>query len=288
MQDAGAAAPAHPAVHDAGGTPECSCNNTFFMVTAMKHFVRAVMSGFFVTLLGFYSCLWGHTDLTPAEAKGLLDTDSRVIVVDVREKESEYCDEDPAPPVPPGHIPGALNYPWSSGVLQERYGDLPVDAEILIVCRSGNRSNQAAAFLDSKGYLHVYDMTDGMSAWEWDTVVCIDSDGDTVNDDLDNCPDYSNPDQADSDDDGSGDACAGKTTLCPLEKIYGEHSRTTALLRSHRDEVLRKTLTGREIIRLYYQWSPVIGQGMDLDGQLKNEIKAFIDEVLPMIEATRQ
>jgi len=36
---------------------------------------------------------------------------------------------------------------------------------------------------------------------------CIDSDGDTVPNWSDNCPDDANPDQADSDDDGVGDVC---------------------------------------------------------------------------------
>ena len=119
-----------------------------------------------------------HTDVTPKEAKDLIDTTTDLIVVDVREAESEYCNEAPPSPVPPGHIPGALNYPWSSGVFQERYTELPRDGKILIVCRSGNRSNQAAEFLDTKGYKHVYEMTEGMKGWEWETTGCVDSEGD--------------------------------------------------------------------------------------------------------------
>jgi rhodanese-related sulfurtransferase len=138
-----------------------------------------------VSLMGLNLTAWAHIDITPQEAKNLIDTNDNLMVVDVREEESEYCDENPTPPVPPGHIPGALNYPWSSGVLQERYGELPIDGKILIVCRSGSRSNQAAGFLDSKGYLYIYDMTGGMSDWQWETVGCIDSDSDGLNDDLD-------------------------------------------------------------------------------------------------------
>jgi rhodanese-related sulfurtransferase len=141
----------------------------------MKNILLIVSSLLFVFIFGANPYVWGHTDVTPKEAKGLIDTTTDLIVVDVREAESEYCNEDPASPVPPGHIPGALNYPWSSGVFQERYTELPSEGKILIVCRSANRSNQAAEFLDSKGYKHVYEMTEGMKGWEWDTAGCVDS-----------------------------------------------------------------------------------------------------------------
>jgi len=40
---------------------------------------------------------------------------------------------------------------------------------------------------------------------------------------------------------------------CLSEELYGEHSEETELLRYIRDNVLSQTLTGREIIKLYYQ-----------------------------------
>ena len=165
----------------------------------MKNILLTLFFLLFVSLTGFGSYAWAHTDVTPQDANDMIDANDQLIVLDVREV-SEYCN-------PPGHIPGALNYPWSSGVLLERYEELPQDREILVVCRSGGRSNQAANFLDSQGFLYVYDMLGGMLAWEWETVVCVDSDGDSVNDDLDNCPNDYNPSQTDSDGDGVGNAC---------------------------------------------------------------------------------
>jgi len=105
-----------------------------------------------------------HTDVTPAQARDLIDSTDNLIVVDVREP-GEYCDAI-------GHIPGALNYPLNSGVLQAQYDELPMDGSILVVCRSGGRSNAAANFLDSKGFTTVYDMMGGMSAWPGETVPC--------------------------------------------------------------------------------------------------------------------
>jgi len=106
----------------------------------------------------------GHTDVTVSQAKDLIDSTDDLIVLDVREP-SEYCDSR-------GHIPGALNYPWNSGVLQARFEELPIDSPTLVVCRSGGRSNQAANFLDSKGFLMVYDMLGGMNAWLSETTPC--------------------------------------------------------------------------------------------------------------------
>lgn len=110
-----------------------------------------------------------HTDLTPAEVKAYIDTSSSGVIVDVRE-ESEFCDSTYSPP---NHIPGAINMPWNSGYFQDHYTDLPTDEDIIIVCRSGNRSNIAANFLDAQGFTRVFDMTGGMNEWLWETESCL-------------------------------------------------------------------------------------------------------------------
>lgn len=103
-------------------------------------------------------------DITAQEAKNMIDTNPDLIVVDVRE-ESEFCDEN-------GHIAGAVNYPWNSGVFERSYNEVPADEDILLVCGSGYRSSLAAEFLDSKGYTSVFNLVGGMNAWEWQTVSC--------------------------------------------------------------------------------------------------------------------
>jgi rhodanese-related sulfurtransferase len=87
-----------------------------------------------------------------------------LIVLDVREV-SEFCGA-------AQHIADAASFPWNSGVLQARFAMLPIDHTIIVVCASGGRSHAAANFLDSQGYASIYDMTGGMSAWEWETESC--------------------------------------------------------------------------------------------------------------------
>jgi rhodanese-related sulfurtransferase len=130
----------------------------------MKINLKTVLLLVGVTLILSGSYALGHTDVTPEQAHDLIGSTDNLIVVDVREP-YEYCDAI-------GHIPGALNYPLSSGVLYDRYEELPIDNPILVVCRSGGRSNQAANFLDSQGFSMVYDMTGGMSSWIWETELC--------------------------------------------------------------------------------------------------------------------
>ena len=232
----------------------------------------------FIQILYLPQNALAHTDITPLEAKELIDNNKNLTVIDVRE-ESEYCSTTE-------HIPGARNYPLISGVLEEHYQELPLDGEFLVVCQSGHRSNTAAEFLDANSFQHIYDMQGGMSAWEWETVGCIDTDLDGINDDLDNCPDVSNPGQEDADKDGVGDACEDSSKLCPAEMIYGEKSEETMLLREFRDKMLNKTAEGQRIIKLYYAVSPVLVNIIEKDKKVKNRIKAAIDELLPGLSAS--
>jgi len=74
------------------------------------------------------------------------------------------------------------------------------------------------------------------------------------------------------------------TSICPVESIFGEHAEQTELLRYFRDNLLSQTPQGREIIRLYYLWSPAIVQAMEEDEEFKQEIKEMVDGVLELIE----
>lgn len=184
-----------------------------------------------------------HTDVTTEQARELVESLPELIVVDVRELQ-EYCSEQ-------GHIAGARNYPWSSGVLEMRYEELPQDAPIMVVCRLGVRSNRSAEFLDARGYAEVYDMLGGMTAWEGQTVPCVDSDGDGVNDDLDNCPVHYNPSQVDSDRDGVGNACdADCPRLADSNDVTGSDLAVLGLVWRHEGADLPGDLNHDDVVNL--------------------------------------
>jgi len=99
----------------------------------------------------------GTLDLAPevdvqtvAEIKDRED----VYVLDVREQ-WEY-DE--------GHIPGVVLIPL--GEVPNRLGEIPTDKNVIVTCRTGNRSGQATDFLRQNGFDNVHNMQGGIVAWE--------------------------------------------------------------------------------------------------------------------------
>lgn len=77
-----------------------------------------------------------------------------VIVLDVREQ-WEY-DE--------GHIPDVVLIPM--GDVPNRLAEIPTDKEVIVTCRSGNRSAQITDFLRQQGFDNVHNMDGGILAWE--------------------------------------------------------------------------------------------------------------------------
>lgn len=85
-----------------------------------------------------------------------------------------------------------------------------------------------------------------------------------------------------------GEFCFSTTTTttgrpCPSKEIYGENSQETQLLRSIRDNVLSQTPEGREVITLYYQWSPAIVTALQQDKDFEADVRKMIDGLLMVI-----
>ena len=92
-------------------------------------------------------------------AKRMMEADDGHVIVDVR-RQDEYD---------AGHIPGAILIPNES-IVDERPAELPdLEQVILIYCRSGNRSKQAAQKLADLGYLNVYEFG-GITTWTGEIV----------------------------------------------------------------------------------------------------------------------
>ena len=78
--------------------------------------------------------------------------DASAVVVDVRQPD-EYLG---------GHVPGAVLIPLND--VPVRYGELPTDREVLVVCRSGGRSYVASEFLVANG-VRAVNVAGGTLAW---------------------------------------------------------------------------------------------------------------------------
>jgi len=82
-------------------------------------------------------------------------------ILDVRQPE-EWAD---------AHIPGSTLIPL--GELENRMNELPQNKEIVVVCRSGNRSAQGRDILKQAGFNQVTSMAGGLNEWKavgYDTV----------------------------------------------------------------------------------------------------------------------
>ena len=95
----------------------------------------------------------GATAMNAAEAKARIDGANPPYLLDVRESH-EYRE---------AHIPGARLLPL--GELGKKLDELPRDREILVICRSGNRSGAATRQLLSAGFKAI-NLSGGMIGWQ--------------------------------------------------------------------------------------------------------------------------
>ena len=88
-----------------------------------------------------------YTQISQDQAKEMMEKEDGHIIVDVRRVDEFET----------GHIPGAVCIPNES-IGTEQPEELPdLDQVILVYCRSGNRSKQAAQKLFDMGYTNVYE-----------------------------------------------------------------------------------------------------------------------------------
>ena len=101
----------------------------------------------------------GYEQISGAEAKALMDSESGYIIIDARTQE-EYDQ---------GHIPGAILIPEYE-IAARAKTDLPDKNQLILVyCRSGRRSKIAAEELVKLGYTNVKEFG-GIIDWEYEIV----------------------------------------------------------------------------------------------------------------------
>ena len=131
------------------------------MLKINKRFLIALLT--FTLPFGCVGCSGGgsasYDQISGAEAKALMDSESGYIIIDARTQE-EYDQ---------GHIPGAILIPEYE-IADRAEKELPdKDQLILVYCRSGRRSKIAAEELVKLGYTNVKEFG-GIIDWEYEIV----------------------------------------------------------------------------------------------------------------------
>ena len=100
-----------------------------------------------------------YRQVNPEEAAAMMESETDYILLDVRTRQ-EYEQ---------GHIPGAICVP-NETIGSEEIPALPHREQLILVyCRSGNRSKQAAQKLADLGYTNVVEFG-GILSWTGETV----------------------------------------------------------------------------------------------------------------------
>ena len=94
-----------------------------------------------------------YTDLSPEEAKELIENNANLIIIDV----SPYFAQ--------GHIPGALNYYIGDGSLDDAIPSLDKNNTYLVYCHSDSASISGANKLIDAGFKNVYRLEGNYAAW---------------------------------------------------------------------------------------------------------------------------
>lgn len=128
-------------------------NRTAIIVIASVAIIAVVAGLYTPKLMNWDKDEGDYGDVSIQEAIALMDEKTDLVVLDVRTV-AEYEES---------HIDGAINIPV--GELADRLDELSKDDELLVYCRTGNRSGSAVSILSDAGYTKIYHMHEGISVW---------------------------------------------------------------------------------------------------------------------------
>jgi rhodanese-related sulfurtransferase len=92
-------------------------------------------------------------EINVAELKRRRDAGDDLVLLDVREPDE----------IATASIPWAVTIPM--GEIPERFGELPLDKPIVVMCHAGGRSARVTQFLEANGYDNVENLAGGIDAW---------------------------------------------------------------------------------------------------------------------------
>jgi len=93
-------------------------------------------------------------DITPKELKQKIDQGETFVLIDVREPNEHEAYNVGGELIPLKTLPNRLSE------LEDHKDD-----EVVVYCRSGNRSGMAQQFMQQSGFSNVRNLTGGMLAW---------------------------------------------------------------------------------------------------------------------------
>jgi adenylyltransferase/sulfurtransferase len=94
-----------------------------------------------------------ETDITPAQLAEKLSRKEAVVLIDVREPHEWSA----------GHLEAAQHIPLRQ--LPDRLTEIPKDQDVVMICRSGARSEHARAHLANLGYTRIRNLSGGLQRW---------------------------------------------------------------------------------------------------------------------------
>lgn len=125
----------------------------------MKKIIPFLMALLLLAGCGAQSEESTYRQVNAEEAATMMEEENGYIILDVRTAE-EYSEK---------HIPGAINIP-NETIGTEDIPELPDKEQLILVyCRSGNRSKQAAEKLVKLGYTNIVEFG-GINDWTGETV----------------------------------------------------------------------------------------------------------------------
>lgn len=122
----------------------------------MRFLQRGLLAAVLAVMMGLGS-LWAAAAPeidSAALAARLKDEKNAPFLLDVREPEETAQ----------GMIKGAVNIPL--GALSSRLIEVPKDKPVVVICRSGHRSQRGAEVLLNNGYTKVESLKGGMMGWD--------------------------------------------------------------------------------------------------------------------------